>query len=89
MEKNVGGYDRGLRIVVGIVLLAAGLAALGGLFSFASGTAGVAVAVVVALVGAVLLATGAVQMCPINAALGIDTCEGRADQGGNGLGTGG
>ncbi|WP_420028451.1 YgaP family membrane protein [Haloglomus litoreum] len=73
MEKNVGGYDRIARLVVGPVLLVVGVAVLGGLLSVASGTTAVAIGVVAALVGAILLVTGVTQTCPLNSVLGIDT----------------
>ncbi len=74
MECNVGGTDRYMRIGLGVVLLVAGVLALAG------GTAGAGLAMtvlttLVMAVGAVFLVTGAVRFCPINSALGIDTCE--------------
>jgi NhaP-type Na+/H+ or K+/H+ antiporter len=69
MQKNVGGVDRIARLVVGPVVLLVGIAALAGAVPL--GTLGVAVAL---LVGAVLTVTGAVQRCPLNALLGVDTC---------------
>lgn len=62
MEKNVGGFDRRLRILAGIGLLAYALRATG-------------VARVIALLaGADLLLTAAIQRCPLNTLFGIDTC---------------
>ena len=65
MSRNVGGIDRILRIVVGLVLIAlyfvAGLAAPWNLVSVA--------------VGGVLLFTGVVGWCPPYALLGINTCS--------------
>ena len=84
MQKNVGGYDRNLRIVAGIVLLAIGIATLGGLLTLAGGTAGPVLAIGLVLVGAILLVTGAVQTCPINSALGIDTRGDRTDESADG-----
>jgi hypothetical protein len=74
MECNVGGTDRYMRIGLGAVLLVVGVLALAG------GTAGESMAMtvlttLVIAVGAVFLVTGAVRFCPINSALGIDTCE--------------
>lgn len=82
MKKNVGGYDRMVRFVVGPVLLVVGLAGLGGLLTLATGTIGVALAVAALLVGAVFIVTATVQRCPLNRALGIDTYEGGASAGG-------
>jgi uncharacterized membrane protein HdeD (DUF308 family) len=69
MNKNVGGLDRKARLVVGPLLLLVGIAALLQLFPL--GTVGV---VAVLAVGAILTVTGAVQRCPLNALLGVDTC---------------
>ncbi|WP_372912559.1 DUF2892 domain-containing protein [Salinigranum sp.] len=69
MNKNVGGIDRTARLVVGPLLLLAGIAAFVGALPL--GTVGGVVALVV---GAVLTVTGAVQRCPLHTLLGIDTC---------------
>ena len=60
MKSNVGGIDRTLRIVAGLVLI--GLAATGtvGLWGW---------------IGVVPLATGAIGWCPPYALLGINTCR--------------
>ena len=65
MTCNVGGAERGIRIVVGIVLIAAG--ALAG-----RPEAGMYAAYGV---GAVALVTGAVGYCPAWTLLGINTCS--------------
>lgn len=59
MKANVGGIDRVLRIVVGLVLI--GLAA--------TGTVGVW-----GWLGVVPLATGALGWCPPYAIFGFNTC---------------
>jgi NhaP-type Na+/H+ or K+/H+ antiporter len=69
MNKNVGGYDRTARLIVGPILLLVGITALVGAVPL--GTLG---SVVALLVGAILTVTGAVQRCPLNAVFGIDTC---------------
>ncbi|MEM4780140.1 MAG: DUF2892 domain-containing protein [Halalkalicoccus sp.] len=62
MDRNVGGTDRHLRVLAGIALLAYALRADG-------------IRRVAALAaGADLLLTAAIQRCPLNALLGIDTC---------------
>ncbi|MFW6201083.1 MAG: YgaP family membrane protein [Gemmatimonadota bacterium] len=61
---NVGAVDRAVRIVLGVGLLGVGLLAL---------QAGWAV--LAYLVAAVALVTGAVQICPLYALLGISTCR--------------
>ncbi|MDL5363000.1 DUF2892 domain-containing protein [Halalkalicoccus sp. NIPERK01] len=63
MDRNVGGADRHLRILGGIVLLGSALRARG----FGR--------VAALLAGAVLLLTAAVQRCPVNALAGVDTCR--------------
>jgi predicted cobalt transporter CbtA len=80
MKKNVGGYDRLIRFVVGPVLVAVGLAALAGLFTLAAGTAGLLLAVVGILVGGVLLVTGYTQKCPLNNLVGLDTYRGAGER---------
>ena len=59
MTRNVGGIDRILRIIVGLVLI--GLAATGtvGLWGW---------------IGVVPLATGLFGFCPAYTLLGINTC---------------
>jgi hypothetical protein len=59
MTPNVGGLDRVLRIVAGLVLL--GLGAFGPLGWWG-------------LVGLVPLATGLVRFCPVYPILGVSTC---------------
>ena len=60
MEKNVGGFDRRLRTLAGI-----------GLLAYALRTKGIG-RVVALLVGADLLFTAAIQRCPLNTLLGIE-----------------
>jgi hypothetical protein len=59
MTRNVGGLDRGLRIVAGLVLLALGWFGPLGWWG---------------LVGLVPLATALVGFCPAYALLGLNTC---------------
>ncbi len=58
--KNVGGIDRGLRIVAGLVLI--GLAATGTLGAWA-------------WIGVLPLATGLIGWCPAYLPFGIKTCS--------------
>lgn len=76
MEKNVGGYDRRIRFIVGPVLLIVGIAAVTGLFSIAAGTVGTALAVLALVVGAVLTITAITHTCLVNSLLGVDTYKG-------------
>lgn len=59
MTRNVGGIDRILRIVLGLVLIA--LAATGTIGAWG-------------WVGLVPLATAAIGFCPLYTALGFSTC---------------
>ena len=59
MKSNIGGIDRPLRVVAGLVLI--GLAA--------SGTVGLW-----GWIGVVPLATGLFKFCPLYTLLGINTC---------------
>lgn len=59
MKTNVGGIDRILRIVIGLVLIALA----------ATGTVGVW-----GWIGVVPLATGALGSCPLYTVLGFNTC---------------
>ncbi|MDM7456233.1 MAG: DUF2892 domain-containing protein [Tepidimonas sp.] len=60
MTRNVGGIDRILRIVIGLVLVALA----------ATGTVGVW-----GWIGVVPLATGLIGWCPPYAIFGINTCK--------------
>jgi len=73
MEKNVGGYDRTARFVLGPILLILGVAAFSGILTLASGTLGLVIAGVALLIGAVLTVTATTQKCPLNAAIGLNT----------------
>ena len=59
MKSNVGGIDRILRVVVGLVLIALA----------ATGTVGVW-----GWIGIVPVATGLFRFCPLYSLIGIDTC---------------
>ena len=62
MAKNVGGLDKGLRIVAGLALL--GLGAFGPLGWWGA-------------IGIVPLATGVMGNCPLYSLLGLNTCPAR------------
>lgn len=64
MKANVGGVDRGLRIVAGLVIL--------GLFFFIEGPHRWW-----ALIGFVPLLTGLMGWCPVYGIFGIKTCRSR------------
>jgi hypothetical protein len=65
MSKNVGAVDRGIRLVIGIALLALGF------FHVVTGT----MAIVAYIVGVVALVTGLVSYCPAWSVFGINTCQ--------------
>ncbi|SFF86275.1 Protein of unknown function [Halopelagius inordinatus] len=73
MQKNVGGYDRIARLVVGPVLVIVGAAMVAGLVTVATGILGTVLAGGALLVGAVFVVTGMTQKCPLNRALGLNT----------------
>jgi len=75
MQKNVGGYDRIARFVIGPALLLVGGASLGGLVVLAAGTVGLVLGVIILLVGAILTVTAITQKCPLNNLLGLNTYE--------------
>ncbi|CAA7615993.1 DUF2892 domain-containing protein [Magnetospirillum sp. UT-4] len=60
MSKNVGGIDRILRIVAGLVLIALAVTETVGLWGY---------------VGVVPLLTGAIGWCPAYLPFGIKTCK--------------
>ncbi len=59
MNANVGKIDRSARIVVGLVLIAATLGGVIGLWG---------------LIGVVPLATGVFRFCPAYRLIGLNTC---------------
>ena len=64
MTCNVGGIERPIRIVVGIVAL--GIGAFAGLPPVATAAA--------LVVGTIALVTGAIGYCPLWTILGLNTC---------------
>ncbi|MEF8775014.1 MAG: DUF2892 domain-containing protein [Haloarculaceae archaeon] len=75
MHKNVGGYDRIARFIVGPVLIIVGGAAFAGVIALAAGTLGLVLATVAVLVGAVLTVTATTQKCPLNAVIGLNSFQ--------------
>jgi hypothetical protein len=81
MKKNVGGYDRIARLVIGPVLLLAGIAGYVGWLVLAFGPVPQALAsILVFLVGAILAVTGVFQKCPLKRVLGFDTYRASTDE---------
>jgi hypothetical protein len=58
--KNVGGVDRGVRIVVGLGLIGLAIAGVGAPWTW---------------IGVLPLATGAIGWCPAYLPFGIKTCK--------------
>jgi hypothetical protein len=76
MEQNVGGFDRMARLVLGPLLVVAGLLVVLDVVPLGGSTlVTTLVALVLLVVGGVLLGTGGIQKCPINEAAGVDTYE--------------
>ncbi len=64
MSHNVGGIERGVRVVIGVALFAIAF------FHVLTGTLGI----VAYVVGGVALLTGLIGYCPAWTACGINTC---------------
>lgn len=74
MDKNVGHYDRVIRIGLGVGLLIVGVLGLAGLFG-PSGSTMLAAGVLIIVIGAVLAVTGLTQSCPLYSVAGISTSQ--------------
>ena len=84
MEKNVGGYDRIARFVLGPLLVLVAAAGFTGFVTIASGLLGAAVLWIALLVGAVFVVTATTQKCPLNRILGFNTFRGGREKPGGG-----
>ena len=80
MKRNVGGYDRIARFVLGPLLVIVAVAGFAGYVTIASGLLGAAVLWAALLVGAVFLVTATTQRCPLNRVLGFDTFRGDREE---------
>jgi hypothetical protein len=60
MKRNLGNIDRGLRIVIGLVLIALAVAGVIGWWGW---------------IGLVPLLTGLFRFCPAYRLLGVSTCQ--------------
>ena len=67
LARNVGSTDKMIRLVAGVLLLALGI------FGIGLGGAG---GILVSLVGVILLATGAMNFCPLFKAIGFSSFKG-------------
>jgi hypothetical protein len=68
MTCNVGGADRGLRIALGVAFV------LGALFL----NVDTVWRVVLFVMSAIALTTAFIRFCPLNAAIGLNTCRNRS-----------
>ncbi|WP_181686264.1 YgaP family membrane protein [Halorhabdus salina] len=74
MEKNVGGWDRTVRLVIGVVLLGVAMAGFAELLTYEIGPITTMIgSAILAILGVLLVVTGALQQCVLNQVLGIDT----------------
>ncbi|AZH27012.1 YgaP family membrane protein [Haloplanus aerogenes] len=79
MEKNVGGYDRIGRLVIGALLLVGGIVGYAGLMRVAVGPVPQALmALILVLIGVILLVTGYTRKCVLNSVLGMNTYRPRS-----------
>lgn len=69
MKTNIGTWDRGLRLVLGIVLVVAPFASGLALFNGSTAT------IVSVIAGIVMIATSAMKFCPLYKLFGIRTCK--------------
>jgi hypothetical protein len=65
MNKNVGGVDRTIRIVVGVILVALSASAVIGPWGY---------------FGLIVLATGAFKYCALYSMVGLNTCAPKATE---------
>lgn len=74
MDRNVDGYDRIGRLVLGMTLLIVGIGGFG--VGIAVGpVAQVVGAALLLLIGAVLVVTGYLRQCPLKRQLRLDTLD--------------
>jgi hypothetical protein len=69
MTSNVGTIDRGLRFILGLVLLAAPFVSGMALFDSTAAT------LISVIAGLVMVGTSAMKFCPLYRILGVQTCK--------------
>jgi len=69
MTSNVGTIDRGLRLILGLVLLAAPFISGMALFNSSAAT------IISVIAGLVMVGTSAMKFCPLYRILGVQTCK--------------
>ena len=81
MQQNVGDFDRVMRLAVGTALVVVSTAGFAGFLMLAVGPLPQGLSsVMVFLVGAILLVTGAVRTCPIYRTVGLSTFRNRSER---------
>ncbi len=69
MTKNIGTIDRALRLLLGIILLAAPF--VSGMAMFQAGPA----TIISIVLGLVMIGTSTMKFCPLYRVFGIQTCK--------------
>ena len=72
MKSNVGATDRNVRLPLGVLLVAVGVAVFAGPLEL-----GPVVGVIALVLGAVLVGTGLTRVCLLYRLVGVDTSESR------------
>jgi len=70
MERNIGILDGRVRLAVGALLAAVGIAAVANVLEL-----GLTAGIIALVVGAVLVGTSLTGLCPLYRALGISTAD--------------
>jgi hypothetical protein len=73
MEKNVGGFDRTARLLLGPILLVVAIAGFSGVISLTAAPQWGAL-----VVGLIMTVTGSIQFCPLFKILGVSTASDRS-----------
>ena len=68
MKSNEGGADRATRVVVGVIALILAFAVLGVMDANITG-------IIVAVIGGIMILTGAIGFCPAYSLVGLSTCK--------------
>ncbi len=68
MKPNESGADRATRVVVGIIALILAFVVLGAMDANITG-------IIVAVIGGIMVLTGAVGYCPAYSLVGLSTCK--------------
>lgn len=80
MEKNVGGWDRKIRIALGLVYTGAMMLVVAFGETFGSRTQVTLIAVILLLLAFLFLGTAGAEKCPVNRALDRNTYDGSDEE---------